>query len=279
MTTPNDEQLLARIVGSLAPLPGIRAVVLGGSRARGTATPESDYDIGLYYDGHAPFDHAALTRAVATLDDAGATVTPIGGWGPWIDGGGWLTIDGARVDLLYRNLERVRAVIDDCHAGRIEVAYQAGHPHAFVSAIYMGEVAQCRVLSDADGLLARLVARTSPYPSALRMALLQRFGWEASFALANARKSLDRGDVNYVAGCAFRAVACLCQTLFALNGRYLINEKGAVSLVDGLEHRPTRFAARVAAAFRDIGTGQGATGLDALDKLASETAALADPTR
>ncbi|WP_231712452.1 hypothetical protein [Vineibacter terrae] len=183
------------------------------------------------------------------------------------------------MDLLYRNLERVRAVIDECHAGRIEVAYQPGHPHAFVSAIYMGEVAQCRVLSDTDGLLAGLVARTCPYPSTLRAALLQRFGWEASFALANARKSLDRGDVNYVAGCAFRAVACLCQTLFALNGRYLINEKGAVSVVDSLEHRPTRFAARVAAAFRDIGTGAGTAGLDGLDRLASETDTLADPAR
>jgi hypothetical protein len=279
VTIAHDESLLAPVASTLALVPGIRAIALGGSRARGTATPHSDYDIGLYYDGQAPFDHAVLSRATATLDDAGAIVTPIGGWGPWIDGGGWLTIGGTRVDLLYRNLDRVRAVINDCHAGKIEVAYQPGHPHAFVSAIYMGEVAQCRTLSDADGLLARLVARTSPYPPMLRAALLQRFAWEAGFALANARKSLDRGDVTYLAGCVFRAVACLCQTLFALNGHYLINEKGAVSMADGFKSRPAHFAARIAGAFHDVGAGAGATALDALDELDAEARALADPAR
>jgi hypothetical protein len=54
-----------------------------------------------------------------------------------------------------------------------------------------------------------LQRRTTPYPAALAGALRKRFEWEAEFALANARKSLDRGDVS---GCAFRAIACLCQT-------------------------------------------------------------------
>lgn len=35
----------------LGALPGIRAVVLGGSRARGTHRPDSDWDLGLYYRG------------------------------------------------------------------------------------------------------------------------------------------------------------------------------------------------------------------------------------
>ncbi|HKU96549.1 MAG TPA: nucleotidyltransferase domain-containing protein [Vineibacter sp.] len=274
MTVANDERLLARIVETLAPVPGIRAIVLGGSRARGTATPHSDYDIGLYYDGQAPFDHAVLSRATARLDDGAATVTPIGGWGPWINGGGWLTIDGTRVDLLYRDLDRVQAVIDGCHAGTIDVVYQPGHPHAFVSAIYMGEVAICRPLVDNGGVLGRLMARTTPYPTALRAAVIQRFGWEAGFASANARKSLDRKDSNYIAGCIFRAVACLCQTLFAHNDHYLLNEKGAVTMVDGFTRRPERFAARVTAIVRDAGTGAGAAALDALDTLIAETTAL-----
>ncbi|TWT05188.1 nucleotidyltransferase domain-containing protein [Reyranella sp. CPCC 100927] len=272
----NDERLLARIVETLAAVPGIAAIVLGGSRARGTATPQSDYDIGLYYEGDAPFDHATLSHAAATLDDADATVTPIGEWGPWINGGGWLTIDGARVDLLYRDLGRVRAVIDDCHAGAIDVAYQPGHPHAFVSAIYMGEVAICRPLMERDAVLRDQIARTTPYPAALRTAVIRRFGWEAGFAAANARKSLDRGDSNYLAGCIFRAVACLCQTLFAHNGHYLLNEKGAVAIADRFTQRPERFAARIAALYRDAGDGDGdgAAALDALDSLIAETTAL-----
>src|SRR4030095_14436923 len=49
MTDANDEALLRRLVGALAPVPGIEAIALGGSRSRGTATAASDYDIGLYY--------------------------------------------------------------------------------------------------------------------------------------------------------------------------------------------------------------------------------------
>jgi hypothetical protein len=201
-------------------------------------------------------------------------VTPIGGWGPWIDGGGWLVIGGVHVDLLYRDIDRVAAAIDDAHAGKVERFYQPGHPHAFLPTIYMGEVACARLLHDPAGTLAALQRRTTPYPAALAGALRERFEWEADFALANARKSLDRGDVSYLAGCAFRAIACLCQTLFALNGVYLLNEKGAVAAVDGFALSPTDFAKRVASLFAELGSGNHAAGLDRLHELIADTRGL-----
>jgi hypothetical protein len=273
MTVANDEALLRRLVEALAPVPGIAAIALGGSRSRGTATPASDYDVGLYYRADRPIDVAALSRVAASLDDRGeaAEVTPIGGWGPWIDGGGWLVVGGVHVDLLYRNLDRVAAVIDDAHAGKVERFYQPGHPHAFLPTIYMGEVAHGLPIHDPDEVLATLQARTRPYPAALAQALRTSFAWEAEFALANARKSLDRGDVSYLAGCAFRSVACLCQVLFALNGVYLLNEKGAVAGVEALARRPADFAQRVADLYRELGNGLHAQALDRLDRLVSET--------
>jgi predicted nucleotidyltransferase len=276
MTDANDEALLRRLVVALSGVPGVEAIALGGSRARGTAGPTSDYDIGLYYRAHRPIDVAALGKVAAALDDRGAeaSVTPIGGWGPWIDGGGWLVVAGVHVDLLYRDLDRVAAAIDEAHAGKVERFYQPGHPHAFLPTIYMGEAASARLLHDPAGTLAALQGRTKPYPAALASALRERFEWEAGFALANARKSLDRGDVSYLAGCAFRAVACLCQTLFALNGVYLLNEKGAVAAVDGFARRPPDFAARVARLFAELGAGAPAAGLDQLDALVVETESL-----
>jgi predicted nucleotidyltransferase len=276
MTDANDEALLRRLVVALAPVAGIEAIALGGSRARGTATAASDYDIGLYYRGSRPIDVAALGQVAASLDDRGANaeVTPLGGWGPWIDGGGWLLIGGVHVDLLYRDLDRVAAVIDDAHAGKVEPHYQPGHPDAFLPTIYIGEVAYARVLHDPARSLAALLARTMPYPPVLAAALRKRFEWEAPFALANARKSLDRGDVSYLAGCVFRAVACLCQTLFALNGVYLLNEKGAVAAVDRFARRPSDFPDRIAAIYADLGTGAHAAALARLDALVSDTAAL-----
>jgi len=276
MTDANDEALLRRLVVALSAVPGVEAIALGGSRARGMAIATSDYDIGLYYRANRPIDVAALGKVAAVLDDRGveASVTPIGGWGPWIDGGGWLVVGGVHVDLLYRDLDRVGAAIDDAQAGKVERFYQPGHPHAFLPTIYMGEAACARLLHDPAGTLAALQRRTMPYPAALAGALRERFEWEAEFALANARKSLDRGDVSYLAGCAFRAVACLCQTLFALNGVYLLNEKGAVVAAGGFARTPSSFAVRVAAVFADLGSGVPAAGLDRLRDLIVETRGL-----
>jgi predicted nucleotidyltransferase len=276
MTLANDETLLTTLVKALSPVPGVEAIVLGGSRARGTASASSDYDIGLYYRTERPIDTVALGKVVAGLDDRGAaaSVTELGGWGPWIDGGGWLIVNEVHVDLLYRNLDRVAAAIDDAHAGKVERFYQPGHPHAFLPTIYMGEVAYARPLHDPSGTFAALQARTTPYPAILGEALRLRFEWEAEFALANARKSLDRRDVTYLAGCAFRAIACLCQTLFALNGIYLLNEKGAVAAVERLARRPADFASRVAAVFAGLAAGAAVDGLDRLEGLIVETRAL-----
>ncbi len=268
--SPNDDALIGRLVRAFAGVLGVRAIVLGGSRARGTAGPNSDYDLGLYYEPDAPLDVGRLAKAVTLLPvPATSTVTAIGEWGPWINGGAWLTVDGKRVDLLYRDLGRVRAVIEECCAGRVERVYQPGHPHAFVSSIYMGEVALARVLWDPDSVMAPLKHRSDPYPAALAEALIRSFFWEARFAVENAEHGSGRDDPNYVAGCIFRAVACLCQTLFALNRVYVLNEKGAVAGVEGLERHPADFANRVARIHQS-----GAAGLADLKALIDEAAGL-----
>jgi predicted nucleotidyltransferase len=226
------ESLTTNIALQLQRVDGVLGVVLGGSRGRGVHTPTSDIDLGLYYDPAQPPDLDALRHLAATLDDTHRPdlVTPVGGWGPWINGGGWLTVHGLPVDFLYRDLTQVTAIIDRCCAGRVEIAYQPGHPHGFVTSIYMAEMAHCRILWDPTGALAALQARTRPYPTALRQATLDKFWWEVNFSLSVAHKGVARLDAAYVAGCCFRAVACLAQTLFALNHQYLMNEKGAIAL-------------------------------------------------
>jgi Nucleotidyltransferase domain len=226
----HDDPILKRIVPVLAEVPGIAGIALGGSRARGTATDASDYDIGLYYSTEQPFDTNRLLQAVRGFADApeAAQVTPIGGWGPWIVGGGWLSVSGRKVDLLYRNIEAVADIIAKCCAGEVTMHYQAGHPHGFCSAIWMGEVALGVSLHDPNGEVAALKARTVPYPSALRDALIRKFDWEILFAIENGELAAARSEQTHVAGCAYRALACAAQVLFALNERYLINEKGAL---------------------------------------------------
>jgi predicted nucleotidyltransferase len=273
------QTLIDDIVVGVGKVNGVAAVVLGGSRARGSHTPTSDVDLGIYYHPDRPLDLEALGHVAAEIDDEHRAdlLTPIGGWGPWINGGGWLTVRSVPVDFLYRDLNRVAAVVEACHAGQVDIAYQPGHPHGFVSAIYMAEIAICRPLWDPQGSMAALKAQTQPYPAALRTALVQKFAWEADFALATAKKGVPRADVAYVAGSCFRSVSCMLQVLFALNGQYWLNEKGAVALAESFPLRPPELRARIEAVFALLSADAQAleAALEVLDSLVRDTAFLA----
>ena len=272
------QALIEYVVQRLQPVAGVVGIVLGGSRARGTHTPNSDIDLGLYYDPTSPPDLATLRQIATALDDAhrADVITPLGGWGPWINGGGWLTVQGRPVDLLYRDLAKVTHIIDDCCAGHVEIAYQPGHPHGFVTSIYMAEIAHAHLLWDATGALAALKAKTTPYPPALRQATLDKFAWEVRFSLSVARKATARGDAAYTAGCCFRAVACLMQTLFALNGQYLMNEKGAVSLAATFPQTIPDLQPRIQTAFASLNADPAALNhaIASLEAVADECEAL-----
>jgi predicted nucleotidyltransferase len=246
-------QILAQalnIAALLMTVEGVRAVVLGGSWARGAGDPGSDIDLGLYYDPAQPPDIAALRALASTLDDSrsGEPVTDFGAWGAWINGGAWLTINGQRVDWLYRDLALVRRVVDECINGQPRLYYQPGHPHGFHTHIYLGELAYCLPLADPFGAVHTLKALTSPYPPKLKRALIDNSLWEAGFALETSRKSVKRGDVFHVSGSLFRCAACLIQVLYALNETYWINEKGSLQRAGTFPLCPPNFEAEVSAA-------------------------------
>ena len=98
------DQIIRQAVTELSALPFVQAVVLGGSRATGTATENSDLDIGIYYDRE--IDLTALNQAAARLDDQHRSdrVCGEGGWGPWVNCGGWLIMGGLPTDLIRRDL-------------------------------------------------------------------------------------------------------------------------------------------------------------------------------
>jgi nucleotidyltransferase-like protein len=269
------------LVDRLTAVPGVIAVVLGGSRAIGRHRPDSDVDLGLYYRG--ALDVAAL-RALAAEDAEVLGVSEPGGWGPWVDGGAWLVVDGIRVDWIYRDVDRVARIWRDCRAGRYEIGVQAGHPLGFYSHGYPGEVALCQLLADPTGELAALRVETQRYPDALAAALVAAV-WEPDLLLYGAASHGTAAvEPWFTAGCLFRALGVLGHALLGHHRVWITHEKRLLEAAGELPGAPPQFTRRAHAILGRIGTTgdeiaatvDAARGLvaDTIQRLPSKPAAL-----
>jgi predicted nucleotidyltransferase len=240
--TVREDSFVAPIADRLSRIDGVVAVALGGSRATGTQHAESDYDIGVYYRDAAPFLIADIvTLAEELSDEPDPVVTTFYRWGRWVNGGAWFTANGQWVNFLYRNLDQIERVIDNCCEGRFESDFYQQPPYGFHSYIYLAELSICRPLHDPQAVLAALKQRIAVYPPALKATIINRFLWGAEFDLQNARKYCERGDVYAACGCFSRIAASLVQIVYALNERYFITDKGALGQAEGFDRTPPDF--------------------------------------
>jgi predicted nucleotidyltransferase len=254
--SPEQHDIVLSLVKRLQAIRGIQAVVLGGSYARGRAQPGSDIDLGIFYSEAAPFSIQSIRELAEEVNDTtGPVVTDFYEWGPWVNGGAWLTVRGQRVDFIYRNLEHVERVIADAENGKYEVHYLQQPPFGFFSVTYLGEIAVCIPLFAPGGRLEALKRRVSDYPDALRRRVVQDYLFMAEFTLsAFAPKVASRDDVYGTAACLARAVNELVMALFALNRKYPINDKTALAEVREFERAPREFGTRVQKTLAYLGT-------------------------
>jgi len=94
----------------LAEVQGVVAVALGGSRAQGTERPHSDWDFGLYHEDTIDPDEIHALGYPSTI------VAP-GEWAYPMNGGAWLSIEGQKVDIHYRDLDDVRRWTEEAGQG------------------------------------------------------------------------------------------------------------------------------------------------------------------
>lgn len=234
----------------------MRAIVLGGSHARGRARPDSDLDIGLYYDNATTLNVAAIAAVAGELNDTpDPVVSELYGWGRWVNGGAWLTIEGQRVDFLYRSLNDVERTLGEALAGRFEVDTEQQPPFGFFGPTILGEVAVAQPLWDPYRAVSDLKGRVSPMPEALVAGVVQSRLWQVEFGLKGfAPKFADAGEAYGVAGCLTRFAFALVLTLFALNRAYLLNDKTALREIEEFAIAPQAFSARLRSILAAIGT-------------------------
>jgi predicted nucleotidyltransferase len=273
-------ELVTSLAKRLGAIPGISAVVLGGSHARGRARPESDIDLGVLYSEADPFSIQSVRELAEEINDISRpVVTGFYEWGPWVNGGAWLTIGGQRVDFVYRNLEHLERVIADSEAGRYELHYAQQPPFGFFSATYLGEVATCVPLFDPEARMELLKRRVANYPEALRRAVVQDYIWMAELGLtAFAGKFALRSDSYGTAGCLTGVVNQMILALFALNRRYPMNDKTALEEIAEFERAPQEFRARVQKTLAKLGdSAEELSGaLESIRQLHRETVELAE---
>jgi len=201
------------IADRLAAIPGVVAVTLGGSRATGSAAPDSDWDFGLYYRGSLdPAD-------IASLGWPGRIFAP-GEWGRIVNGGAWLNIDGTKVDLIYRDLDDVLHWTAAAEDGRFEIQREVGYVAGIATYIVAGELALAKVLS---GQLPR-----PRFPQRLRETAPATWFTIASGALHYADIYARHGDTVSCLANTCQAVLATAQGRLAAAGEWALNEKRIV---------------------------------------------------
>ncbi|MFI1968485.1 DNA polymerase subunit beta [Streptomyces cinnamoneus] len=241
-----DDLFLDHVADRLAALPAVHAVTLGGSRAQGTHTPDSDWDLAVYYRGG--FDPADL-RAVGWDGE----VSEIGAWGGGVfNGGAWLTIDGRPVDVHYRDLDVVEHELAEARQGRFHWEPLMFHLAGIPSYLVVAELAVNQVLR---GTLPR-----PAYPRALREAAPPVWRGRAATTLHYARGAYVRGgQATEVAGALATAAAQTAHAVLAARGEWVTNEKrlllraglrGTDAIMAGLRPEPDSLTQAIADAER-----------------------------
>ncbi|MFD4556393.1 nucleotidyltransferase domain-containing protein [Streptomyces sp. NPDC058469] len=212
-TPTEDADFLDTTANRLATLPTVRAVALGGSRAEGTHRRDSDWDLAVYYRG--PFDPADL-RALGWEGE----VSEVGGWGGGVfNGGAWLTIDGRRVDVHYRDLDVVERELAETEEGRFRVEPLLFHLAGIPSYLVIAELAINRVLRGE-------LPRPDAYPAKLRLSAAERWHGTADATLAYAQANhVPKGRLTEVAGALAVAAVQAGHGVLAGRGEWVTNEK------------------------------------------------------
>ncbi|MFJ2929203.1 nucleotidyltransferase domain-containing protein [Streptomyces massasporeus] len=238
---------LDTVADRLALLPAVEAVTLGGSRARGTERPDSDWDLAVYYRG--AFDPADL-RAVGWEGE----VCEIGAWGGGVfNGGAWLTIEGRSVDIHYRDLDVVEHELAEAEAGRFRVEPLMFHLAGIPTYLLVAELAINKVLRGE-------LPRPDAYPRALRESAPAHWHGMAAATLAYARAGhAPRNAATQVAGAIALAATQTAHAVLAARGEWVTNEKGLVARaglaeVDAVVRDLTDGPAALARAVTDVET-------------------------
>jgi hypothetical protein len=204
---------VADLIESLIGIPGVVAVARAGGEDVARPAPGAEPAYLLYYRGR--LDAGDLRK----LRFEGEVAKP-GTWGRLMNGGASLTVEGRRVDLLYRDRDAVEHWVAEASGGRFEIDAVDGWVAGLPTYVLVGELARGEALA---GELPR-----PEFPDALRESATRRWRDTAARVLAIAGSLAPRGDVAGCAGLLAKAAVAAAQARLAERGEWAVSEGGIV---------------------------------------------------
>ena len=221
------------LVEAVRELPGVVAILLGGSHATGFAHAESDVDLVLCYRESSPFDPQAVhAAALPIIDSTELEVAGFGVWGPWMDGGAWVRIEGQRVDLIWRSVNHYERVVRAALGGHHETHFGQQGPFGYWSGFALGEILHGKLLWGEGQWLGELRTGLQPLPDSFARRVVADALHEAGFFLrAFAAKAVASGDPLTIQGNLARAAWRLRMVLLFRLGTLPIGDAHARALL------------------------------------------------
>ena len=218
MPAPSTDDQIAH---ALLRIPGVRAVLLGGSRATGVADAASDTDLYALRSGP-PAPEGVRAGVLAPFADGG-TGTHDDTWGV--------------EDRLHHDGRLVEVMHFDLAEFRVDQAFDPGlDPNGYTTA-FLHTLARGVPLADPYGDLTRRRARLATYPEATAHRILGGTRTELAGYLEQLRKAQKRRDWASVVHRRAAFQTAWFDALFALNRAYHPGEKRLLDHADGLGTR------------------------------------------
>lgn len=233
-----------RVAAALLGVPGIVAVLLGGSRATGLADEGSDTDLYAFHRGPLPdaADRAAALRGIAD----GAQVQCHDTFGPEDH----LRVSGRRVEVVHLDLDAMGRLVDTATGpGLGGTSCSTALLHTLVTGVPIGNAASGPDNPGAsamagDAALQAMRDRLVAYPRATRERILADCLPAMDEFCQQVRAGQRRGDLLFVTDRRAAFQAAWFNALFALNDRFHPGEKRLLRHAARLQRRPDAMVRR-----------------------------------
>ncbi len=254
MPTPSQPAEVAEFVTEkLMSVRGVSAITSLGSQENGITRFDALTELVVLYRNNAPLNMDDLQDALNNCDDLlKPVVGAIGSAGPWLNGTAQCKVGGNQVHISYRSIDAINTVIANADDGQADHDWLQHPPYGFSSIAYMGEIDVCEVLFDPKDVVSSLKQDVRPYPRALKSNLVNGFLWGAETTVRSCVSAAERNDIYTARGASSRAAAMLAFTMFALNDRYYISDRGALEVLATFPMMPQHCHARLLNALSEL---------------------------